>query len=309
MPAADIRVHENKMVLVEMLDEIPVRSDVLFTNDKGETQAGVEKRTSKMVRNLCPALKRILRAEETVLHAMPARSPLSAPEQLTATLWTAMLTACAMVVTNQRILFFPVKRNGTWRESTRAVAWGDLQEVQPMGFLVKNVRFSTRDGAKFTFMNIRSADAKKLSAISKAFLPAAAGEQTSAPGMVQLCPDCCTVLTPGNYQCANCRLIFKNEKTMIARSIFLPGGGYFYTGHPLVAIPPAIVETILLVEVFVLLLARIASRNAAPQLWNNLLILGVFWALETGVTILHCRRFVREFIPVRRTPAGFPQSG
>jgi hypothetical protein len=32
-----------------MVDGIPVRSDVLCTNDKGEAKLGVKKRTSKMV--------------------------------------------------------------------------------------------------------------------------------------------------------------------------------------------------------------------------------------------------------------------
>jgi hypothetical protein len=31
-----------------------------------------------------------------------------------------MLAACAIVVTNKRMLFFPIKSNGTWRESVRA---------------------------------------------------------------------------------------------------------------------------------------------------------------------------------------------
>ena len=27
---------------------------------------------------------------------------------------------------------------------------------------------------------------------------------------------------------------------------------------------------------------------------------GTYWAIESAVTILHCRRFVREFIPERK---------
>src|SRR5664279_4802837 len=164
---------------------------------------------------------------------MRARSPMSALEQLTASFWTSMLAACAVVFTNQRILFFPVKHDGKWRESVRAVAWGDLEEVKPKGLLTKTLSFKTRDGAKQTFTNILSADGKKLAAITAAVLPAAAGEQTSAHGMVQFCPDCQAALTAGNYQCLACGLVFKNEKTMILRSILLPAGGYFYTGHPL----------------------------------------------------------------------------
>ena len=90
---------------------------------------------------------------------------------------------------------------------------------------------------------------------------------------------------------------------MVRRSIFLPGGGYFYTGHPLVAIIPAIVEGVLVLELLVLLLAGLTSPQAVPNLFSAVLILGVFWGLETAVTILHCRRYIRDYIPEKRDPA------
>jgi Bacterial PH domain len=242
-----------------------------------------------------------------VLYAMQARSPMSVLEQLTASLWTAMLAACAVVVTNQRILFFPVKHDGKWRESVRAVAWGDLEEIKPKGLLVKQVTFKTRDGSKSTFTNVRSGDGKKIAAIAAVLLTSAAGEITSAHSIVQLCPDCRGMLTAGNYQCPGCGLVFKNEKTMILRSIFLPGGGYFYTGHPLVAMLPAVVETLFLLEVLAILLVGFASPQAVAQLLSSIALLALFWALETAVTILHCRRFVREFIPLKRVSAEVPQ--
>lgn len=123
---------------------------------------------------------------------------------------------------------------------------------------------------------------------------------TSAHGVVQLCPDCRNILTQGQYFCSSCGLKFKNEKIMVTRSIFLPGGGYFYTGHPLVAILPAIVEGILVLDLLVLLFAGLTSPQALRNILPALVILGVFWALETAVTILHCRRYIREYIPDRR---------
>ena len=95
---------------------------------------------------------------------------------------------------------------------------------------------------------------------------------------------------------------------MVLHSVFLPGGGYFYTGHPLIAIIPAIVEAFLVLEILLILVAGLASPKAVPNLLNGLLILGIFWALETGVTILHCRRYIRDFIPEKRDPARVPQS-
>jgi hypothetical protein len=94
---------------------------------------------------------------------------------------------------------------------------------------------------------------------------------------------------------------------MIARSIFLPGGGYFYTGHPLIAIIPAVVEAFLVLEILLILSAGLATPKAAPDLLAGLLILVLFWGLETAVTILHCRRYIRDFIPYKRDPSRAPQ--
>jgi hypothetical protein len=124
--------------------------------------------------------------------------------------------------------------------------------------------FKSKSGTKTTYTNFRRADAKKIAAIATALLPAASGEVTSAHGFVQLCPDCRNVLIQSQYFCPSCGLIFKNEKSMVLRSILLRGGGYFYTGHPVVAIMPAVVEGLLMVEILVSLFAGLVSPKGAP---------------------------------------------
>jgi hypothetical protein len=303
LPAPDLRIHDNQLALTVMVDGISIRNDVISTNDKGEEKESVQKRTRKILQKLCPALQHILQPGESVLYAMRARSPLSVFEQLTAAWWTALLAGCAVLVTNKRLLLFPVKRDGSWRESVRAVNWGDLEEIRTKGLFVRNVSFKFKSGTQVTYTHFLRADAKKLSAIASALIPAASGEQTSAHGPVQLCPDCCKVLTAGQYSCPGCGLSFKNEKTMVLRSIFLPGGGYFYTGHPLVAILPAVVEAFLVIEILLVLFAGLASPKADPEISTRLLVLGIFWMFETGITIFHCRRYVRDFIPEQRDPS------
>jgi hypothetical protein len=303
VPDADLRIHDNQLVRTTNADGISVRQDVLFTNDKGEDKRQVQKRSERALQKLAPALQRVLLPEETVLYIAQARSPLSVVEQLTAAWWTSLLAASAIVITNKRILFFPVKRNGSWRESVRALQWGDLEEVKPKGALVRNVTFKSKNGTKTTYTNFRRADSKKIAAIATALLPAASGELTSSHGWIQLCPDCRNVLTLGQYFCSGCGLTFKNEKSMVTRSILLPGGGYFYTGHPLVAVIPAIVEGFLVLEILIFLFAGLASPKAMPNVFSGLALLGLFWTIETAVTILHCRRYVREYIPEKRDPA------
>lgn len=300
MPVAALHVHDNQVARTTMIDGISVRNDVLFTNDKGEEKRQIQKRSEKALQKLVPALQRVLLPTETVLYIAQARSPLTVLEQLTAAWWTALLAASAIVITNKRILFFPVKRDGSWRESVRALQWGDLEEVKPKGLLVRNVTFKSKNGTKATYTNFRPADAKKIAAVATALLPAASGESTSTHDWVQLCPGCRNILTMGQYICSGCGLTFKNETSMVRRSVFLPGGGYFYTGHPLIAMLPAVVEGLLVLEILMFLFAGLASPKAMPNILSGLLLLGLFWAFETAVTILHCRRYVREYIPDRR---------
>lgn len=302
MPAADLPIHNTGPLRTVNADGISIRNDVLFTNDKGEENGRIQKRSEKALQKLRPALQRMLLPDEAVLFVMSARSPLTVVEQLTSAWWTAVLAAAVIVITNKRILFFPVKRDGSWRESIRAAHWGDLEEVKAQGLLVRNVTFKFKNGTKTTYANVRRADAKKIAAIATVLIPAASGEVTPTQTLVQLCPDCRNVLTPGKYSCSGCGLIFKNEKSMVIRSILLPGGGYFYTGHPLVAIIPAVVEGILILELLVVLAAGMTSPQRMHNLLPILLVLSVFWAVETMVTILHCRRYVRDFIPDKRNP-------
>jgi hypothetical protein len=297
VPSADLPIHDHRLPQTAKIDAISVRSDVLFTNEKGEDKRPVQKRSEGGLQKLMPALHSVLLPDETVLYIARANSPLSVLEQLTAAWWTRLLAASAIVVTNKRLLFFPVKRDGSWRESVRVVHWGDLEEVKPKGLLLRIVTFKTKNGAKITYTNFRRADAKKIATIAAALLPAASGEMTSAHGFVQLCPGCRNVLTQGQYLCPACGLAFKNEKTMVMRSILLPGGGYFYTGHPLIAILPAIVEGILMLDILVFLFAGLSSPRARASVLPSLMILVLFWAFETAVTILHCRRYIRDFIP------------
>jgi len=214
-----------------------------------------------------------------------------------------LLPLAAIVITNKRILFFPVKRDGAWRESVRSAQWGDIANAQAKGFFSRMLKVSFKNGVKESYTRIRRGDAKKINAIIPALLVEGVSEISPAHGPVQLCPDCKHALTQGVYACSECNLVFKNEKTMIMRAIFLPAGGYFYTGHPFVAIVPAVVEVIFLIDVALILIAGMQQPNAMIGLLSALLVLAVFWGIETAITILHCRRYIREFIPEKRDPS------
>jgi hypothetical protein len=303
MPRADVPIHPNHVPRIVNTEGVGVREDVLCTDPTGEEKAEIRKRNEKQVRKLVPALQRLLQPDETVLFITQAHSPLAVLEQLTAAWWTYQHARSVVVLTNKRILFFPIKSDDTWKESVRSAQWGDVVEVKPKGWIARNVTFTFRNGSHVVYTHFRHADAKKLAGIVASIQLAGAEDQSASMGLVQLCPDCRSVLTPGVYSCSYCGLVFKNEKSMILRSIFLPGGGYFYTGHPLVALIPALVEGFLILEL-VLLVAAAANK---PKLWSSvlsvLMFLAIVWVLETLVTILHGQRYIREYIPEKRDPA------
>ena len=303
MAKPDISIHQQQLARVMPSGSISVREDVLFSNHKGDERSGIRKRNTKALEKLRPALERLLQPGEAVLYIARGRTPLTVLEQLTSGWWTYMLASAALVFTNQRILFFPVKTDGSWKESVRTVLWGDVAEVKSNGFVTRNLALTYRNGQKETYLAFRAGDAKKIALMAQALIPTSAGEMSVTHGAVQLCPDCRKPLTAGVYSCTSCGLVFKNEKSMILRSIFLPAGGYFYTGHPMIALLPALVEVIFLISVLGVIISGSRDPQAAAGLPGTILVLFVFWALETAITILHCRRYIREYIPLRRTAA------
>ena len=120
MPA-DLPIHDNKLARTGIFDGISVRNDILFTNDKGEDKRSIQQHSQKALQKLLPALQRVLLPAETVLYIVRAQSPLTVLEQLTAGWWTRLLAASAIVITNKRLLFFPVKRDGSWKASVRSL--------------------------------------------------------------------------------------------------------------------------------------------------------------------------------------------
>ena len=301
MANADIAIHQQQFARTVPLDGISIREDVAFSNHKGVEKASLHKRNLAALEKLRPALARFLQPDEVVLYIARGRTPLTILEQLTAGWWTYFLAAAAVVITNQRILFFPINNDGTWKESVRTVLWGDVASITAGGLITRNLTFTFRNGEKQTYMAFRLGDAKKVTLIAQTLIPVSTGEMSPTHGMVQLCPDCRNALTPGVYACRSCGLIFKDEKSMLVRSILIPAGGYFYTGHPMIAFLPALVEVIVVLNVLGLILIRSRDPNAAENLAGALIVLFVYWVLETAVTILHCRRYIREYIPLKRT--------
>ena len=154
MANADIAIHQQQFARTVPLDGISIREDVAFSNHKGMEKASLHKRNLAALEKLRPALARFLQPDEVVLYIARGRTPLTILEQLTAGWWTYFLAAAAVVITNQRILFFPINNDGTWKESVRTVLWGDVASITAGGLITRNLTFTFRNGEKQTYMAV-----------------------------------------------------------------------------------------------------------------------------------------------------------
>jgi hypothetical protein len=98
------------------------------------------------------------------------------------------------------------------------------------------------------------------------------------------------------YTCSTCRLQFKDGERAIKMSLLYPGGGYFYTGHPLLGLGDAITEGILLILVIGGFI-NAWSNDGDPDAWFSVFFFFVILVIEKAQTIYHAKHYVNEYIP------------
>ncbi len=306
MPDIYFPVHPQQSSRLGSPNGVRVREDTLYTNHKGQEKKGIRKRADKALDKLQEVLRRALTPEEVLLYVAPCQAPASVFEQITFGWYIYYVTATMLVFTNRRLLLFQVKRDGSWKKIMRAFLWGDVEEAKVTGWLARTFRIKYRNGKKETYWGLGWGDAKKIKVLLAALFSRGAGEMTAAGAIVPLCPNCLAELTPQVYECHNCKLAFKDEKTMVRRSLLIPGGGYFYVGHWFLGIGDFIVEAYLLILGVVFVIAAVSPTIGAPsgpgaggsgEAWGIAVFLALVLAVEKWLTIHHCRRFIREFIP------------
>lgn len=264
---------------------------------------------TKILMNFSSFLKPLLQPGEEILLAVKANSPMSFVEQWTAGWAIYYLKRCVLIFTNKRILHFPTKYNYSPKTSVSQIRYGDIEKFKLSGFLGRVLQIRYKSGKSEKFYTIQSTEFKKLKTLQSQFtenhLPSQAMERHF------LCPRCTTPLQKDIFSCPNCHLEFKNPKDAIKLSLIFPGGGYFYTGHPILGGLDAITEGILLIA----LIANILGALRGIGSWGPVLFVGVILFFEKSITIYHTKRYVSEYIPVDKNflpaslnPAGEPSS-
>ncbi len=309
MASPDLRVHPEEPARLGTLQGVRIREDTLYSNDRGKEKKSIRKRAEKIFQKLGEEIRRALAPDEAVLYVARCQAPVGAWEQMTLGWYIYYVTATVVVFTNRRLLHFGVKRNGEWNKILRSVSWGDVEDVKVKGWLSKTLELKYRTGKKERYWNISREDGNSLRNLLVAIFAAGARESSQVQAAISLCPSCLAELTPQVYRCAKCGQQFKDERTMVTRSLIVPGGGYFYTGHWFLGLGDFIVEAYLLIMVIVLAATAAGlikdpltepgqERIAGAAAWIAAGFIAAILAFEKWLTVHHCRRFIREFIPL-----------
>lgn len=224
-------------------------------------------------------------------------------------LYVYRLTQVALVLTNLRILHLRVNSSGKWTRSVKSVQWGDLTSARVRRFIGSILMLEYASGTKEAYWRLRGKDGKKIQPILEAVLSTARASASAVREMVSLCPDCRAVLAIGHYECTQCSLRFKNEATLVWRTLLIPGGAYFYVGDLLPGVIGFLAESFLwLIFAYVAVVALIPGMLEPPssgQSPDRQAIAGTagFFLFLVGLHKLiafnHGRRLVRMFLPTK----------
>lgn len=280
------------------LEGLPFDADTMFADHKGVYKARLEKKQRKLARTL-PFLKDFLEEGEKLLVVTTAVSPTSFLEQFTTGWIFIYVKRCLLVMTDRRIFHIPATAGYKYRRSIAQIRYGDIESITQKSSKLK-IRYKT--GASDLFLYLRGAERKKIRALLQNL--SLEGTPSSAGVRVHLCPRCTSELVTGQFKCGHCGLEFKSRTKAIRLSIWLPGGGYFYTGHPLLGVGDAIVELALLLGIVISLAPD--PDFPEPDI-AGVATIGVILVLEKLVTIYHANHFVKEYLPASETtePAAY----
>jgi hypothetical protein len=270
--------------------DLPVNTDVMFTNHKNIYKQSIEKRQRKLLQKIS-FIRPFLHENETILCVSTGCSPASFIEQLLTGWIIYYLKRSLFIFTNERVFHIPTKHDFSYRNSIAQILYADCQSIAVKG---RNLVAEYKNGKKEKFFYL--AENKKIKTLLQQ-MPLA-GQTSPTLERTHLCPRCTNTLITDQYICPTCSLDFKNKEQTRRISIIYPGGGYFYTGHPLLGVGDALTETYLTVLVIT---ASIVAISGVAENIPVVVFLGVILALEKVLTVYHSNHFIKEYIPKDRS--------
>jgi len=311
MPNNDLPIYATQLPRLTTADGVQLREDVLFTSEKGEPDERRKKRALEALSSLRDILPNLLEKDETVLYVVKTcQAPMGSLEQFLLG-WNAYrVSATRLVFTNLRLLHFGMESDKKWRRTVKAVRWGDITEAKVKGWLNRKLQLRYANGMKESYWRLQRKDSLKIKAILDAVIPQSRGQATPAQGFQSICPDCRAVLTAGKYECASCGLRFKDEKTLLTRTLLIPGGGYMYASMTLLGVLNFFTEGLFTVAAIFWILMMVGiiapERDADGRVMQSgeTLTVALFFLLLVGshkaLEYVHGRRAIRTFLPWKK---------
>jgi hypothetical protein len=307
VPASDIGVYPDHPVKIGSSWGFPVREDVAFTDLYGVDKSVPRRRMRRVIQRLQVPLRKILEPGEVIFFGVRGKIMPGKLQRYTQGTQSHFLAPGALVFTNRRFLHLSVKWNGRWNRGVRSAHWSDIKEGHVTGLLRGKLHLEYRQGKRETYWRIPGSAAKKIQLLLKVLLPASAVETKAAPSSIaSLCPECLSPLTSGIFQCAQCRLKFKDGKNLWLHALMVPGGAYFYVGYNLFGLAHAFVDVAIFVSMILWGLATFGLvhphvRLGAPANRSTYAILAAFLAsalvFDVCMSVKVARGAIRDFIP------------
>jgi hypothetical protein len=288
----DIVQNLTKKASKEELYGLVVDTDVLFSDHKGVYKRRIEKQQRKLLAELS-FFAPFLEPGEKILHIISGCSPASLVEQLLTGLLLQPLKKSLFAITNKRILHVPTTHNLEHRWSISQILYADCRYIR-LGWATIVVKYKSAKTERFC--GIGPKGRKKARALLKD-MPLK-GQSSPTMERTHLCPRCTIPLIKDYYACPHCSLKFKNKMWATILSIVFPGGGYFYTRHPVIGFLEAIMETIVL-----LLLAASAATYyiSTPPVSNSItqaiMLCAIILGFEKMATAMFSNKCIEDFIP------------
>ncbi|MDF1535566.1 MAG: hypothetical protein P1S46_03570 [bacterium] len=288
--------------LEDVLRQLPIKGEVAFAGGlRGKFTEKAKKQQLKVLRDFVDDLKHVLEPGEEILLASRGASPFTMVEQLTTGAWIYHIKRCLLVLTDRRLLHFPADYRYKPRMAAAQVRFNDIDSFKGK----KRITFRYKNGTKEAFSQVRHG--KRLVGLLKGMV-GTISTSTQHGGRQHLCPRCVAPLARERYTCPRCRLEFKEPGAARLYSIFLPGGGYFYTRHPWLGVGDAITELTLMFFTFVFLLEYFTTEASSVETLYLGLFFGVILVVEKLITIYHARHFIKEYIPMEKRFNRIPQT-
>ena len=283
----------SKALRDDVLRHLPIDGEKAFTSANGRFREKLKRQQLNILRPFVPALKHVLEADEEILLAARAISPVKFVEELTTGLFIFMIRRCVLVVTDRRILHFPSNPGFGPRDSLSQTWFTDIASFKAG----RKIRIRYKNGSREIFHRVLNG--RKFGKVVSG-LTRGSSASTQYRGRHSVCPKCTSALVVESYTCPQCRLQFKDPHTARLFSLSLPGAGYFYTRHPFLGIADILLQLPLLFFLFLYVLSDFVGPDRFQGSFTIPAVLTGILIVEKMINIYHAENFVREYIPVER---------